>query len=347
MLCGERVGGTSTRAPSLGLVEGSSLKLERGEQPGTLQIFLLLQHTGGRGWMLDSHSLRPMKSRCSREPSNLRIPGGVWRVETGERIPKKWYVDCGGAGSERDAEARKRSEKRSSVCSLCQCADNYARLPLWMLQRGLFVPLVEMEPHSWVSLKKAFVLTSWWEQWEPLRLRFLCLPARCSWAEEAPQGCLSTGPPPPSPLEAPQPARCQSRWEREKKIIMCDLMPASQPPEKMGKMKKLRRTLSESFRSIGEYRFPFSSLLFIKTQKTDVKCLLQQLRPPLPTEMMSAHSLRPWKTHISGLVRVFKHCAPHFEGKLQICQVSELLWGFSSRLSAADQRGSHFSTNGH
>uniref|UniRef100_A0A669F1L4 Cyclin-dependent kinase 14 n=1 Tax=Oreochromis niloticus TaxID=8128 RepID=A0A669F1L4_ORENI len=31
---------------------------------------------------------------------------------------------------------------------------------------------------------------------------------------------------------------------------MCDLMPASQPPEKMGKMKKLRRTLSESFRSI-------------------------------------------------------------------------------------------------
>lgn len=89
MLCGARVGGTSTRAPSLGLVEGSSLKLERGEQPGTLQIFLLLQHTGGRGWMLDSHSLRPMKSRCSREPSNLRIPGGVWRVETGERIPKK------------------------------------------------------------------------------------------------------------------------------------------------------------------------------------------------------------------------------------------------------------------
>lgn len=152
------------------------------------------------------------------------------------------------------------------------------------------------------------------------------MPARCSWAEEAPQGCLSTGPPPPPPpLEAPQPARCQSRWEREKKIIMCDLMPASQPPEKMGKMKKLRRTLSESFRSIGEYRFPFSSLLFIKTQKTDVKCLLQQLRPPLPTEMMSAHSLRPWKTHISGLVRVFKHCAPHFEGKLQICQLSELL----------------------
>lgn len=151
------------------------------------------------------------------------------------------------------------------------------------------------------------------------------MPARCSWAEEAPQGCLSTGPPPPPPLEAPQPARCQSRWEREKKIIMCDLMPASQPPEKMGKMKKLRRTLSESFRSIGEYRFPFSSLLFIKTQKTDVKCLLQQLRPPLPTEMMSAHSLRPWKTHISGLVRLFKHCAPHFEGKLQICQLSELL----------------------
>ncbi|MEQ2275492.1 hypothetical protein XENORESO_004177 [Xenotaenia resolanae] len=31
---------------------------------------------------------------------------------------------------------------------------------------------------------------------------------------------------------------------------MCDLMPASQPAEKMGKMKKLRRTLSESFRSI-------------------------------------------------------------------------------------------------
>lgn len=146
------------------------------------------------------------------------------------------------------------------------------------------------------------------------------------------------------PTASPLP---KSVGERLKKIIMCDLMPASQPPEKMGKMKKLRRTLSESFRSIGEYRFPFSSLLFIKTQKTDVKCLLQQLRPPLPTEMMSAHSLRPWKTHISGLVRVFKHCAPHFEGKLQICQVSELLWGFSSRLSAADQRGSHFSTNGH
>uniref|UniRef100_A0AAQ5ZAN5 Protein kinase domain-containing protein n=1 Tax=Amphiprion ocellaris TaxID=80972 RepID=A0AAQ5ZAN5_AMPOC len=31
---------------------------------------------------------------------------------------------------------------------------------------------------------------------------------------------------------------------------MCDLMPASQPAEKIGKMKKLRRTLSESFRSI-------------------------------------------------------------------------------------------------
>lgn len=31
---------------------------------------------------------------------------------------------------------------------------------------------------------------------------------------------------------------------------MCDLMPASQPVEKIGKMKKLRRTLSESFRSI-------------------------------------------------------------------------------------------------
>uniref|UniRef100_A0A8D3CY99 Cyclin-dependent kinase 14 n=1 Tax=Scophthalmus maximus TaxID=52904 RepID=A0A8D3CY99_SCOMX len=31
---------------------------------------------------------------------------------------------------------------------------------------------------------------------------------------------------------------------------MCDLMPTSQPAEKIGKMKKLRRTLSESFRSI-------------------------------------------------------------------------------------------------
>uniref|UniRef100_A0AAQ4QW01 Cyclin-dependent kinase 14 n=1 Tax=Gasterosteus aculeatus aculeatus TaxID=481459 RepID=A0AAQ4QW01_GASAC len=31
---------------------------------------------------------------------------------------------------------------------------------------------------------------------------------------------------------------------------MCDLMPSSQPPQKIGKMKKLRRTLSESFRSI-------------------------------------------------------------------------------------------------
>ncbi|KAM3614869.1 uncharacterized protein V6R79_020159 [Siganus canaliculatus] len=31
---------------------------------------------------------------------------------------------------------------------------------------------------------------------------------------------------------------------------MCDLIPASQPAEKIGKMKKLRRTLSESFRSI-------------------------------------------------------------------------------------------------
>ncbi|KAF6719148.1 Cyclin-dependent kinase 14 [Oryzias melastigma] len=31
---------------------------------------------------------------------------------------------------------------------------------------------------------------------------------------------------------------------------MCDLMPASQPAQKIGKMKKLRRTLSESFRSI-------------------------------------------------------------------------------------------------
>jgi len=34
---------------------------------------------------------------------------------------------------------------------------------------------------------------------------------------------------------------------------MCDLLPAApQPAEKMGKMKKLRRTLSESFRSIGK-----------------------------------------------------------------------------------------------
>uniref|UniRef100_A0A8C2HLD1 cyclin-dependent kinase n=1 Tax=Cyprinus carpio TaxID=7962 RepID=A0A8C2HLD1_CYPCA len=33
---------------------------------------------------------------------------------------------------------------------------------------------------------------------------------------------------------------------------MCDLMPAAQPSEKIGKMKKLRRTLSESFSRIGE-----------------------------------------------------------------------------------------------
>ncbi|XP_043113640.1 cyclin-dependent kinase 14 [Puntigrus tetrazona] len=31
---------------------------------------------------------------------------------------------------------------------------------------------------------------------------------------------------------------------------MCDLMPAAQPAEKIGKMKKLRRTLSESFSRI-------------------------------------------------------------------------------------------------
>lgn len=34
--------------------------------------------------------------------------------------------------------------------------------------------------------------------------------------------------------------------------LMCDLMPAAQPAEKIGKMKKLRRTLSESFSRIGE-----------------------------------------------------------------------------------------------
>lgn len=33
---------------------------------------------------------------------------------------------------------------------------------------------------------------------------------------------------------------------------MCDLLPASQPVEKIGKMKKLRRTLSESFGRIGK-----------------------------------------------------------------------------------------------
>jgi len=42
--------------------------------------------------------------------------------------------------------------------------------------------------------------------------------------------------------------------------LMCDLMPAAQPAEKIGKMKKLRRTLSESFSRIGECP---SSIAFI------------------------------------------------------------------------------------
>lgn len=41
-------------------------------------------------------------------------------------------------------------------------------------------------------------------------------------------------------------------WSFSFKSDMCDLMPAAQPAEKIGKMKKLRRTLSESFSRIGE-----------------------------------------------------------------------------------------------
>lgn len=41
-------------------------------------------------------------------------------------------------------------------------------------------------------------------------------------------------------------------WSFSSEPDMCDLMPAAQPAEKIGKMKKLRRTLSESFSRIGE-----------------------------------------------------------------------------------------------
>ncbi|KAG7475574.1 cyclin-dependent kinase 14 isoform X1 [Solea senegalensis] len=74
---------------------------------------------------------------------------------------------------------------------------------------------------------------------------------RCSWAREAPLRSLKT----PAVLllrVRPHPAaHCKSPASVGKgKEEMCDLMPASQPAEKIGKMKKLRRTLSESFRSI-------------------------------------------------------------------------------------------------
>ena len=49
------------------------------------------------------------------------------------------------------------------------------------------------------------------------------------------------------PLVFPQYLRCIKSGN------MCDLMPASQPVEKIGKMKKLRRTLSESFSRIGKF----------------------------------------------------------------------------------------------
>lgn len=64
---------------------------------------------------------------------------------------------------------------------------------------------------------------------------------------------------PPSPRRAPSPAVVSAalRWTSFAKLPgpyaaqMCDLI-EPQPAEKIGKMKKLRRTLSESFSRIGE-----------------------------------------------------------------------------------------------
>ena len=63
---------------------------------------------------------------------------------------------------------------------------------------------------------------------------------------------------PPSPRRALA-VVCAPLWTSLGKLLwpgvaqMCDLI-EPQPAEKIGKMKKLRRTLSESFSRIGEWR---------------------------------------------------------------------------------------------